>query len=60
MGWFKYQYSPYLYNFTLESWLYAPDGYADSSGGWFYYLPVKRHPPGPRPNLVDREIRVIS
>lgn len=36
MGWFKYQYAPYLYNFTMERWLYAPDGYADASGGWFY------------------------
>jgi rhamnogalacturonyl hydrolase YesR len=36
MGWFKYQYAPFLYNFTMEGWLYAPDGYADSSGGWFY------------------------
>jgi hypothetical protein len=36
MGWFKYQYAPYLYNFTMEGWLYAPDGYADRNGGWFY------------------------
>lgn len=36
MGWFRSSYAPYYYNYTLEGWLYSPDGVANRSGGWFY------------------------
>lgn len=36
LGWLKYSYAPYLYNYILEAWLYGPSDAVGESGGWFY------------------------
>ena len=40
MGWVSASADPYVYNYSLEGWMYAYPGSQTATGGWFYrYLP---------------------